>query len=70
MAGGDHLPGRGGRAAPTYRLSVSVQEPGELRTQQILWIKLGVVVFSAVVFVPYALYSAPRLGQIGAGNQA
>lgn len=32
-------------------------EGDERRTQQILWIKVGVFVFSAVVFVAYALYS-------------
>ena len=33
------------------------QEPDERTTQQILWIKVGVFVFSAVVFVAYGLYS-------------
>jgi hypothetical protein len=31
-------------------------EVDERRIQQILWIKVGVFVFSAVVFVAYALY--------------
>lgn len=31
-------------------------EGDERRIQQILWIKVGIFVFSAVVFVAYALY--------------